>query len=162
NSVRHGLRARAIVLPGESRAEFQALLDSYVHQFKPAGDVERDLVQTLAITRWRLNRLTGVESHMFSTEMVLRRKDADRALKGMEPGDHLAWAFKELADKSNALSVLLRYEGTLTRTYERTFKQLQQLQAARKADSAPQPNEPKPPNIRVHPRPFADKKPNEP
>src|SRR5262249_60580116 len=77
NSVRHGLRATAIVLPGESRAEFQALLDSYVHQFKPAGDVERDLVQTLAITRWRLNRLTGVESHMFSTEMVLRRKDAD-------------------------------------------------------------------------------------
>src|SRR5258707_1183927 len=36
NSLRHGLTAKAVVLPGESQEEFQALLDAYIDQFQPA------------------------------------------------------------------------------------------------------------------------------
>ena len=31
NSIRHGLTANCVVLPTESREQFQLLLDSYVH-----------------------------------------------------------------------------------------------------------------------------------
>src|SRR5437764_13824765 len=67
NSIRHGLTAKAVMLNSESHEEFQALLDSYIDQFQPATDVERDLVQTMAITPWRLNRPVGIETNMLST-----------------------------------------------------------------------------------------------
>ena len=39
NRVRHGLRAKSIVLPTESSAEFESLRDSYLDQFRPQTGV---------------------------------------------------------------------------------------------------------------------------
>ena len=154
NSLRHGLTAKAVVLPGESQEEFQALLDAYIDQFQPATGVESELVQAMAIARWRLNRIVGVETNMFSNDMVRMQDYIPSKLtnrKDMQEDDRLAWSFKSLAE-GNSLAMLLRYEATLTRTYDRAFKQLDHLQRARRAA---QPNEPKPVPIRVHARPFA-------
>src|SRR5712692_395857 len=155
NSLRHGLTAKAVVLPGESQEEFQALLDDHVDQFQPATGVESSLVQTMAVARWRLNRIAGIETNIFGNEIALHAEHIDSQLTNMQPDDHLAWVFRHLADCGGKdLALILRYEGTLTRTYERAFKQLDQLQRARRAA---QPNEPKPVPIRVHARPFAAK-----
>src|SRR5258708_1263308 len=151
NSLRHGLTAKAVVLPGESQEEFQALLDAHVDQFQPATGVESALVQTMAVARWRLNRIAGIETNLFSNHMVRMHDYIPSKLtrqKDMEPDDELAWSFKTLSD-GNSLALILRYEATLTRTYDRAFKQLDQLQRARKSA------EPVP--IRVHTRPFAAK-----
>ena len=151
NSLRHGLTAKAVVLPGESQEEFQALLDAYIDQFQPATGVESELVQAMAIARWRLNRIVGIETNMFSNDMVRMQDYIPSKLtnrKDMQEDDRLAWSFKSLAD-GNSLAMLLRYEATLTRTYDRAFKQLDQLQRTRKSA------EPVP--IRVHARPFVAK-----
>ena len=124
NSLRHGLTAKAVVLEGESREEFQSLFDAYIDQFQPATGVEADLVQTLAVTRWRLNRITGIETNIFGNEIALHAAHIDSQLTNMQPDDHLAWVFRHLADCGGKdLALILRYEGTLTRTYERAFKQ---------------------------------------
>src|SRR5260370_10389876 len=127
NSLRHGLTAKAVVLAVESREEFQALLDDHVNQFQPATAVESSLVQTMAIARWRLNRIAGIEANLFGNAFL---RLAGRELQGEEP---VARAFRDLADNGKSLAVLLRYESTLTRTYDRALKPLDQLQRARKA-----------------------------
>ena len=48
NSLRHGLTAKAVVLPTESREEFQALLAAHVERFQPADSIEMDLVESMA------------------------------------------------------------------------------------------------------------------
>ena len=156
NSVRHGLAApslsppaslppASIVLPAESRKDFQILLDSYHAQFAPASGVEIELVQAMAATRWRLRRLQTIETTLLGNEIVRRAEYIENQFDelGQDPSDddRLADVFKRLADDSHSLALLVRYEGALNRSYDRSFKQLHMLQSAR---ALPQPNEPKP------------------
>jgi len=56
NSLRHGLSAKSVLLPAESREQFHLLLDAHIQQFHPANPVEMDLVEAMAVARWRLRR----------------------------------------------------------------------------------------------------------
>jgi hypothetical protein len=139
NSLRHGFTTRSVVLPTESQEDFQSLLDSYTHQFRPQGGVEMDLVQTMAAARWRLRRLCTIETALLNNEMTRNSKDIKRAYHSPDDLARLAWVFRDLANHGQSLALLMRYEGTLNRSYDRAFKQLLLLQAHR-----PRPNEPKP------------------
>jgi hypothetical protein len=141
NSLRHGFAAKSVVLPTESNHEFQVLLNSYVVHFHPQGGVERDLVHTMVAARWRLRRICNIETALLSTEIVRRAEDIDEEFENMKDVDRLAWVFEKLADHGQALSLIVRYEGALHRSYDRAFKQLHMLQSAR---HRVQPNEPKP------------------
>ena len=151
NSLRHGFTATSVVLPTESQEDFQALLDSYTDQFHPQGGVEEDLVQTMAAARWRLRRISTIETTLLNNEMTSRAKECRRELHSPDDDARLAWVFQKLAGNGQSLALLMRYEGTLNRSYDRAFKQLLLLQSGR---PRPQPNEPKPnPNpTRVTPR----------
>jgi hypothetical protein len=152
NSLRHGFAAKSVVLPTESSREFQALLHSYVVQFDPQGGVEEELVQTMVAARWRLRRICNIETALLSTEIVRRAEDIDEEFSNMHDVDRLAWVFEKLADHGQALSLIVRYEGALNRSYDRAFKQLHVLQAAR---HRVQPNEPKPePKLAPNPAPV--------
>src|SRR3954451_15916292 len=61
NSVKHGIFATAVVLPGESQAAFDALLRGLCEDFQPVGTFEDGLVEVLAVTRWRQRRLLIAE-----------------------------------------------------------------------------------------------------
>jgi hypothetical protein len=150
NALRHGLAVRdaalptvSVVLADESIPDFHLLLDSYLDEFAPTSPLEVELIETMVSARWRLRRLANIETTLLGNQMETSVNaihdffaDVDR-----EPNveDHLAYAFKRLANGAS-LHLLLRYEGTLSRSYARAFKQLQQLQALR---NRPQPNEPK-------------------
>ena len=49
----------------------------------------------------------------------------------MEQEDRLAFVFQRLGDGGNSLTLLLRYEGSLNRSYDKALKQLLLLQSAR-------------------------------
>jgi len=141
NSLRHGFTAGSVVLPTESQEDFQALLDSYCDQFDPQGGVESELVQTMVAARWRLLRISNIETALLNNEMTRRAKDCRRELNNPDDVARLAWVFQKLADHGQTLSLVIRYEGALNRSYDRAFKQLHMLQSARRRV---QPNEPKP------------------
>ena len=84
NALRHGLTAQTLVLPSEDPADFQRLLDSYLQQFRPAGPVELDLTHEIAAAKWRLNRLTLIETELLAdaTAEVEQRRAQD-----IEDGD---------------------------------------------------------------------------
>jgi hypothetical protein len=77
NALKHGLTAQFDVLPGESQDDFDALLDSHLSHYQPVGFLERELVRTLAITRWRLRRIPTLEFNVFDNETILSEEDID-------------------------------------------------------------------------------------
>ena len=62
NATRHGLLSRKLILPGESQAEFDALLTTLLAEMQPLGTVEHVLVERVATTMWRQRRLVAAES----------------------------------------------------------------------------------------------------
>jgi len=137
NSRRHGLTAASIVLPGESAADFQLLLADYMDQFQPQTAVETELVEVMAAARWRLRRLLAIEAHQFDLEMTRRKRT------GLDHEDRLADAFQKLSDTGNTLALLLRYEATINRSYDKALMQLQQLQSTRPVGSFRNPLSPR-------------------
>ncbi len=129
NSLSHGFTAKSVVLPTESQEDFQSLLDSYIDQFHPQGGVEMDLVQTMAAARWRLRRISTIETTLLNNEMTSRAKECRRELHCPDDDARLAWVFQKLAGNGQSLALLMRYEGTLNRSYDRAFKQLLLLQS---------------------------------
>jgi hypothetical protein len=86
NARKHGLTARFDILPDESLEDFDSLLEAHLAQYQPSGDVEKELVHTLAITRWRLRRVPTLESDVFDLDqdgsISQNRKTAIAAASG--------------------------------------------------------------------------------
>ena len=128
NALRHGLTANFPTLPTESEEDFQTLLNAYLDRYHPSDAIETELVQTLAITRWRLRRIGAIESCMLENEMEQSRVRLSWQFERIEDENRVAFAFRDLANGGRALDLLIRYEASLTRAYDRTAKQLHQLQ----------------------------------
>jgi len=143
NSLRHGLSAKTVVLPAESRDQFQLLLDAHIQQFQPANSVEADLVEAMAIARWRLRRIWAIETSLLANELTRRAEDIDDEFTEMTSEDRLAWVFETLANGGQSLSLLARYEGNLNRAFDRAFKQLNILKSQRQNEPKPAPTSPR-------------------
>jgi len=126
NSLRHGFASSSVLIAGESDQDFQLLHAEFRDQFQPRSGVEANLVEVMVIARWRLRRLLSIETRLFDLEMKARSK-----AKAMEPEDRLALAFKKLSDHGNSLTLLIRYEGSLNRSYDKAWKQLLLLKSTR-------------------------------
>ena len=145
NSLRHGLSAKSVLLPAESHQQFQLLLDAHIQQFQPANDVQMELVEAMAIARWRLRRVWAIETSLLANELTRRAEDIDDEFSDLTSDDRLAWVFQRLADGGQSLALLARYEGNLNRAFDRAFRQLNTLQsAAAPSRESPVQNEPKP------------------
>ena len=57
NALKHGVYARAVLIPGENRKEFEDLLAKLLDEYKPSGPSLRHAVHCLADSMWRLRRL---------------------------------------------------------------------------------------------------------
>jgi len=62
NALRHGLTSHTMVLPAEDHVAYQDLTNQFFDDFKPVGILEKHLVQALADTSWRLQRVSALES----------------------------------------------------------------------------------------------------
>ncbi len=56
NALKHGMRARLPVLPGEDGASFRARLDTWTASLEPRDDLERYLVERAVNVSWQLDR----------------------------------------------------------------------------------------------------------
>src|SRR5436309_5713547 len=65
-AVRHGLTGRTVLLPTEDAAAYEAHVQSFEKRYAPATDEERNLVQSLADTEWRLLRIPSLEMGIYA------------------------------------------------------------------------------------------------
>jgi hypothetical protein len=64
NSLRHGLRARTVVLPGENRDEFHQLCDDLEAEWQPRSRTEQFYLEQMAVSQWKLNRMEAGEANL--------------------------------------------------------------------------------------------------
>src|ERR1700735_5502830 len=66
NALRHGLTGQIVVMPTEDLAAYQQHLKSFTDELAPKGVIESNLVQALADTTWRLNRVAALETNLLT------------------------------------------------------------------------------------------------
>jgi hypothetical protein len=68
NSFKHGLYSKAIVIPGEDPAKFEALRADLGAEHRPVGVTEEMLVDELAQHYWRMKRFRSLDAQMYRSK----------------------------------------------------------------------------------------------
>jgi hypothetical protein len=116
NALRHGLRARTVVLPGENREEFHQLCNDLEVEWHPQSRTEQFYVEQMAVSQWKLIRMEVGEAGIF--------QDVEGS-----------------ATKLTHLDRLWQAEARMERSYSRAQHELQRLQNSR-PNPEPPPEEP--------------------
>src|SRR5712672_2967031 len=127
NALRHGLRARTVVLPGEQPEEFQQLSDDLQAEWHPKSRTEQFYVEQMAVSQWKLNRMEMAERSVFQ-----QTSDPETQVR--------------------LLNSLWQSQNRAERAYARAQRELERLQYSRSQnprwqeahEHAPQPSAPQP------------------
>lgn len=130
NAVRHGLTGGPILLPTEDADRYTALVERFRSDHQPVSERERELVQMMIDTQWRLNRIPRLESAIFALGQM---RYAD-LFPEIEPASLRREVIELHTTREHAkeLRNLSLQEGRLQRQYNRHLKELKALQAERK------------------------------
>ena len=66
NALKTGLTGRTVLLPSDDAALYETHILAFVERFNPVGDEETALVQSLADTEWRLQRIPNLEMGIYA------------------------------------------------------------------------------------------------
>ena len=132
NAISHGLFAKAHVLTNESQAGFDKLRQEYVNRFKTQDGVEMDLVDDMVGARWRLRRIAIMQTAAFDLQMDKDEEDIKKRFQQIDQPTRLYVAFGKLSNSEKSLQLLMRYETTYSRMYDRAMKALERLQNLRR------------------------------
>src|SRR3984957_11470628 len=131
NALRHGLTGQIVVMPTEDLEAYQSHLKSFTDEYDPQGATEANLVQALADTSWRLNRVAVLETNLLTQGIVSPPPHPSfrKKFSAMSIAD-------SLASQCRSLSNLSMHSQRLSRQFERTVTHLRALQKIRMAPSA--------------------------
>jgi hypothetical protein len=129
NALRHGLTGQIVVMPTEDLAAYQLHLKSFTEEYTPEGATEANLVQALADTSWRLNRVAALETNLLTLGIANATSPITDAPAQVQDAFSIVAA---LESQSKALSNLSLHSQRLSRQFERTVAQLRELQKIRR------------------------------
>src|SRR5579875_2060955 len=105
NALKHGLRARQIVLPGESQEDYDQLCHDLESEWQPQTPTERICLEDMAVNRWKLIR--GEKQEAWIQQLPL---------------DHPA---------AKDLAKVILYQMRFERAFQRALRELQKLRKNR-------------------------------
>jgi len=73
NALKHGLRAKDVVVLDENAADFEALRASLYETLKPADALQEALVERIAVSLWRLRRIPSLEAGILEYQSLANR-----------------------------------------------------------------------------------------
>jgi hypothetical protein len=129
NALRHGLTGQIVVMPTEDLQAYQRHLESFADEYNPSGPTEAHLVQALADTSWRLNRVAALETNLLSLGVASAFGPLTDAPQQIQDALAIAAA---LESQSKALANLSMHSQRLSRQFERTIDKLHELQKTRR------------------------------
>jgi hypothetical protein len=130
NALRHGLTGQIVVMPTEDLAAYQLHLKSFTDEYNPEGATEANLVQALADTSWRLNRVAALETNLLTLGVASQLNPFSDSPQQVQDAFSIVAA---LESQSKALANLSMHSQRLSRQFERTVALLRDLQKARRA-----------------------------
>jgi hypothetical protein len=130
NALRHGLTGQLVVMPTEDLAAYQRHLESFTSEYHPKGATEAHLVQALADSSWRLNRVAILEANLLTLAAARQPNPLDDAPGPVQDALAIVGALEK---QSKTLTNLSLHSQRLSRQFERTAAQLRDLQKIRTA-----------------------------
>jgi hypothetical protein len=128
NALKTGLTGRTVLLPSEDAALYETHILQFLERYSPAGDEELALVQSLADTEWRLQRIPSLEMGIYALgrlEFAGLFPEEDEAVRRQLIEAKIFLHYKR--DLSN-LSI---QESRLRRQQEKDEAKLKEIQALR-------------------------------
>ncbi len=128
NALKTALTGRTVLLPADDAELYESHISAFRNEWKPAGQRETILVQSLADVTWRVERIASFEAAIFAK---------GRAFFADSYPDESPAVRKQLIEldiyQSNEreLRNLALYEGRLRRQRDRDTAELRLLQAER-------------------------------
>lgn len=130
NSITHGFNGQFTVLQHEDQSAFDRLLEKYRSEFTPKTEHESFLVEQLAQSRWRLDRIRRLETIAFEQLLLADETELDETCPD-------ARIVAKLARRtSDPLAVLHRYAVAAERSYYRAYRELSQGRTRAKRNEA--------------------------
>ncbi len=145
NALKHGLLARDAVLPGEDPNAFLQLQAALEDDLHPVGALEELLVQHIATSHWRLERIPRIETGTLENTLRRMRILSQDHRKDLTPAEQYDFDTALLGDGlanstlGASLSNLARYENSIRRTFFKSLTELRQSQKLRPSHPQPQP-----------------------
>jgi hypothetical protein len=129
--LKHGLTGRIYLMSDAEREAYDRHCRGIHESLLPCGEMETQLVQSLADDRWRLARAANIESAIFADATA--HSPASEA-SGDDPAVEavLAQVRAWLAEARN-LNLLTLYESRIQRRFEKNLAELRRMQFERKA-----------------------------
>ena len=142
NAVRTGLTGRTILLSATEADGYELHVARFACDFNPVGDREAELVQSLADTQWRLNRIPILEAGIYAAR---RLEYADFFLEEADENIRALLLQTYIWETNRRIFNLSLQESRLRRNYAKDLAELQLLQQQRREveqPSAPSSTEP--------------------
>jgi hypothetical protein len=141
NAVTHGLLAQGLTELDDSDA-YKSLLQRLTEEFCPVGDLEKFLVQYIALNMIRLPRAGRFEAEFITEELHPPKKedvfpDLSELTRIVEPGLPAAVGARSAMILVTAYQ---RYETAIENKLYRAINQLERLQRTRRGEFVPPPN----------------------
>ena len=140
NALKHGLTGQTVLLDTDDIAEYERHVAEYFNDLSPVGQVETDLVISIAQTMWRLKRIPSLEEGIFALgelELAAQFEHHDPALRAS-----LIRAAVYLKYEKQIRNLQLQ-ETRLKRRWDKETKTLWEMQAERRkleSNSAEEPD----------------------
>ena len=118
NALKHGYYIQTAVMPGENQEIFYQFLADHVELFKPTNPVEFDLVESIAVTKWRLNRITSAENNLIFDQFAAMEAQLAKDYTHINPAAFWGMGAIKLEQENQAVTLFGRMESRLRRQYQ--------------------------------------------
>src|SRR5258708_6503879 len=129
NALRHGLTGQTVVLPSEDLPAYQRHCKGFHDQYQPKNPTEVQLTQTIADLSWRLNRVNAIETNLLTLGITEQSNSVNTDNDQVHTALAMAKAFRE---QNQALANISLSEHRLSVRFDKTLKQLPQMQEQRR------------------------------
>ena len=111
---------------------YEDLTQRMLSDLKPVSEPEKQIAQKIVDLNFRINRITAIENNMLNFDMATNEPDfeEDEGIARMM-GQARAWK-----KDAQSFEILGRYEARLSKQLLQYQKELERLQAVRKAEAA--------------------------
>lgn len=130
NAVKTALTGRTVLLPTDDAAAYEHHVREFEKEYQPIGVRECALVQSIADTFWRMNRVSGLEMAIFArgrSEFAAAFEHEDASTRPALIDLHTFLTYEK------QIRNLQLQEARLHRRYQKDSAELRQLQQERKS-----------------------------
>src|ERR1700722_8935185 len=137
NALRHGFTGQVLIMTPEEREIFDAFVKGMMTDLAPVGTHETFLANSMAEEAWRLNQIRARCTNLSAVGDIDGAGDKYRPMEGQNPRIETAVIDSVVArDQSKQLALMSLYGQRTQRAYEKYSKELNEMQAKRKASEA--------------------------